>query len=217
MFSAVVDVFEIIEEYGISNQKVEARFIIRSILSFEFVFTLHFMKNILGIINELSIALQKINKDITNAMDLVKVSKQRLQVMRDDEWISLLTEVSSFCTIHDIPILNMDEIFVVSGRPRRNTQQNINIHHYRVKLFYTIINMQLQVLNNRFSEANTDLLICMACLNPSDSFVAFDKEKLIRLAKFYSSDFLGTDIWVLNSQLHNYIFHMHNNDLFLEL
>ena len=53
-------------------------------------------------------------------MDLVKVSKQRLQVMRDDEWISVLIEVSSFCTTHDIPILNMDEIFVVSGRPRRN-------------------------------------------------------------------------------------------------
>ena len=58
-------------------------------------------------------------------MDLVKVSKQRLQVMRDDEWKSLLTEVSSFCTTHDISILNMDETFVVSGRPRHNTQQNI--------------------------------------------------------------------------------------------
>ena len=54
-------------------------------------------------------------------MNLVKVSKQRLQVMRDDEWMSLLTEVSSFCTTQDIPISNMDEIFVVSGRPRRNT------------------------------------------------------------------------------------------------
>ena len=64
-------------------------------------------------------------------MDLVKVSKQRLQVMKDDEWKSLLTEVSSFCTTHDIPILIMDEIFVVSGRPRRNTQQNTNLHHYR--------------------------------------------------------------------------------------
>ena len=48
-------------------------------------------------------------------MDLVKVSKQRLQVMRDDEWKSLLTEVSSFCTTHDISILNIDEIFVVRG------------------------------------------------------------------------------------------------------
>ena len=45
-------------------------------------------------------------------MDLVKVSKQRLQVMRDDEWMFLLTEMSSFCTTHDIPILNMDEIFI---------------------------------------------------------------------------------------------------------
>ena len=45
------------------------------------------MKNILGITNELLIVLQKKkkNQDIVNAMDLVKVSKQRLQVMRDDE------------------------------------------------------------------------------------------------------------------------------------
>ncbi|XP_050255064.1 uncharacterized protein LOC126700944 [Quercus robur] len=80
-----------------------------------------------------------------------------------------------------------------------------------------VIDMQLQELNNRFSEANTDLLLCMACLNPSNSFVAFDKEKLIRLAKFYPSDFLGTDILALDSQLQNYIFDMRNNDFFLEL
>ena len=36
--------------------------------------------------------------------------------MRDDKWISLLTGVSLLCTTHDIPILNIDEIFVVSGR-----------------------------------------------------------------------------------------------------
>ena len=59
MFSAVVDVLEIIKKDGMSDQKVEARSIIRSILSFEFVFALHLMKNILGITNELSIALKK--------------------------------------------------------------------------------------------------------------------------------------------------------------
>ena len=125
--------------------------------------------------------------------------------------------MSSFCTTHDIPILIMDEIFVVSGRPRCNTQQSTNLHHYRVELFYTVIDLQLQEFNNRFSEANTDLLLCMACLNPSNSFVAFDKEKLIRLAKFYPSDFLETDILALGSQLQNYIFDMCNNDMFLEL
>ena len=64
MFSAIVDVLEIIEEDGLSNQKVKARSIIKSILSFKFVFTLHLMKNILGITNELSIALQKKKKKI---------------------------------------------------------------------------------------------------------------------------------------------------------
>ena len=59
MFFAVIDVLEIIEEDGFSDQKVEARSIMRSILSFEFIFTLHLMKNILCITNELSIALQK--------------------------------------------------------------------------------------------------------------------------------------------------------------
>ena len=76
--------------------------------------------------------------------------------------------------------------------------------------------MQLHELNNRFSEANIDLLLCMAYLNPSNSFVAFDKEKLIRLAKFYPSNFLGTNILALDSQLQNYIFDMRSNDFFLE-
>ena len=78
MFSAVVDVLELIEEDDISNQKVETRSIMRLILSFEFVFALYLIKNILRIINKLSIALQKKkkkNQDIVNAMDLVKVSK----------------------------------------------------------------------------------------------------------------------------------------------
>ena len=62
MFSAVIDVLEIIEEDGLSDQKVEAQSIIKSILSFEFVFALYLIKNILGITNELSIALQKKKK-----------------------------------------------------------------------------------------------------------------------------------------------------------
>ena len=111
--------------------------------------------------------------------------------------------MSSFCATHDIPILNMDEIFVISRRLQRNTQQNTKLHHYHVELFYTIINLQLQELNNHFLEANTKLLLCMACFNPSNSFVAFDKEKLRRLAKFYPFDFFRTDILALGPQLHN--------------
>ena len=55
-------------------------------LPFKFVFALHLLKKILEISNELSIVLQKKIQDIINAMTLVKVSKQGLQMMRDDAW-----------------------------------------------------------------------------------------------------------------------------------
>ena len=79
MFSSTVDILEMIQKDSLfSEQRVEARSILRLILFFEFPFALHLMKNILGITNELLIALQKKNQDIVNAMTLVRVSKQRL-------------------------------------------------------------------------------------------------------------------------------------------
>ena len=187
MFSSIVNVLEMIQKDSLfSEQRVEARSILRLILSFEFSFTLHLMKNILLITNELSIALQKKNQNIVNAMTPGRVSKQRLQMMRDYEWEALLTEVSSFCSKHDIPILNMDEIFVIGLRPRRSAPQITNLHHYHVDLFFELIDLQLQELNNRFPEATTELLLCMTCLNPSDSFLAFDIKKIVMSCKFLS-------------------------------
>ena len=79
MFSSTVDVLEMIEKDSLlSEQRVKGRSILRLILSFEFSFALHLMKNILKITNELLIALQKKNQDIVNAMTLVRVSKQQL-------------------------------------------------------------------------------------------------------------------------------------------
>ncbi|GAV79922.1 LOW QUALITY PROTEIN: Dimer_Tnp_hAT domain-containing protein, partial [Cephalotus follicularis] len=74
--------------------------------------------------------------------------------------------------------------------------------------------MQLQELNTRFNEVNTELLLCMACLNPSDSFSAFDKNKLIRFAQFYESGF-SQELMVLDDQLETYIIDIHScNDCF---
>ena len=118
IFSTSVQVLEIILEDGTSyEQKGDARSSLKLIISFEFAFALHLMKNILGVTNELSIVLQKKNQNILDAITLVNMSKKRLQMMRDNEWESLLVEVLLFCDKHDIPILNMDEIFVVGGRP----------------------------------------------------------------------------------------------------
>ncbi|PKU67776.1 hypothetical protein MA16_Dca016945 [Dendrobium catenatum] len=65
--------------------------------------------------------------------------------------------------------------------------------------------MQLQELNNHFTEANTELLLCIACLNPSNLFSAFNKDKLIKLANLYPSDFTSSDLMILDNQLETYI------------
>ena len=176
MFDFIIDVLELILKKGINlEQKVEAYSLLESIQSFEFIFNLHMMTNILGVTNELSQVLQRKNQDIINAIVLVNVSKQRLQTIRDNGWESLFGEVSLFCERRNIDVPNMDDIFVIRGRSRRNVQQMTNLHYFQVELFYTLIDMQLQELNNRFTEVNMTLLICVACLNPNDSFCAFDK------------------------------------------
>ena len=124
------------------------------------------MKNILGITNDLSQALQRKDQDLINAMALVAVCKQRLQAMRDNGWNSLLEEVFLFCESHSIITPNMDVMFVPQGRSRRKGAQVKNLHHFQVEIFYQVIDIQLQELNNRFIEANIELLLCVACLSP---------------------------------------------------
>ena len=46
-----------------------------------------------------------------NAMKLVDISKQHLQVMRDNGWNSLLEEVFAFCAKNNIGVLDMDDLY----------------------------------------------------------------------------------------------------------
>ena len=69
-----------------------------------------------------------------------------------------------------------------------------NSHYYRVEVYYTVIDMQLQEPNNRFNEASSELLLCVACLSPDAMFVSFNNEKLLYLVQFYSNDFLAVQL-----------------------
>jgi hypothetical protein len=206
MFSSVLDVLEIIREDGMnSEQRTEAVILTDIMESFNFVFMLHCLRRILAVTNEFSQALQRKDQDIENAMSLLNTSKERFKMMRENDWESLLEEVSSFCIKHDINILNMDDEYKLRGRSRRKSQGITNLHHFRYELFNNIIDMQLTELDDRFTETSTKLLLCVACLNPSDSFSAFNKEKLICLALFYPSEFSIVDLVVLSDQLDTYI------------
>ncbi|XP_024630704.1 zinc finger MYM-type protein 1-like [Medicago truncatula] len=120
LFPSMCDVLNmILEDSSNSDHRVETRLLLNNLQSFEFIFKLLLMRNILGITNYLSQALQRKDQDIVNAMSLVKVSKDRLQKMREDGWHNLLCEVSLFCEKQNIDIVNMDDAFVLQGKPRR--------------------------------------------------------------------------------------------------
>ncbi|KAL5543108.1 hypothetical protein UlMin_010818 [Ulmus minor] len=213
MFSSIVDVLEEIANDRLnSEQKHEASIMLRLVQTYDFVFSLHLMKTILGITNELSQVLQKDDQDIVNAMDLVKLCKQQLQMMRDIGWNSLVDAVSDFCVEQNIDVLNMENMYCAQGKSRRKAPKLTNMHYYHVDFFNVVIDLQLQELNSRFNEANTELLLCLACLSPNNSFSAFDKRKLIRLAQLYSYDFSTVDLRVLENQLQTYVDDLRSND-----
>ncbi|XP_062076272.1 uncharacterized protein LOC133781179 [Humulus lupulus] len=218
MFSSILDVLEEITNDSLnSDQKYEASIMLQVVQSYDFVFSLHLVKNILGITNELSQVLQKGDQDIVNAMDLVKVCKEQLQIMRDNGWDSLVEEVSKFCVEFNIDVLNMDGMYYAQGKSRRRALKLTNFHYFRIDFFNSVIDLQLQELNSRFNEANTELLLCVACLSPNNSFDAFDKEKLIRLAQLYPHDFSTVDLRVLEFQLQTYVDDLRSHTEFSEL
>ncbi|XP_022899203.1 uncharacterized protein LOC111412495 [Olea europaea var. sylvestris] len=130
-----VDVIEMIATDATSfGHRGKARILLGFILTFDFVFSLHLMKWVLGISDE-----------------------------------------------HNIDVPNMDDMFIPLGPSRGKTQGITNLHHFRVDFFYAIIDLQIQELNDRFSEVFSNLLLCIACLCLENSFFAFNKDKLITL------------------------------------
>ena len=108
----------------------------------------------------------------------------------------------------------MDDEYKLRGHLRRKSQGITNLYHFHYELFNNIIDMQLTELDDHFTETRTKLLLCVACLNPSDSFSAFNKEKLLCLAIFYLSEFFIVDLMILGKQLDTYIIDLRGDDEF---
>ncbi|XP_009335175.2 uncharacterized protein LOC103927923 [Pyrus x bretschneideri] len=157
------------------------------------------------------------NQDIVNAKALVEVCKQRLQSLRDDDFGDLPDDVQKFCEEHDTVVPNMEDLHFVPRKLKRKAPRFTNFHYYCVDLYFQVLDMQLKELNDHFNEVNTELLLCMACLNPVNNFASFDKEKIVRLAQLDPQDFDRMDLMNLPIQLHNYIHDMKMHSEFSSL
>ncbi|KAG7583845.1 Ribonuclease H-like superfamily [Arabidopsis suecica] len=217
LFSCIVKVLEYIENEGVDDLKRrQAHGLLNYFHSFDFVFYLQMMIHLLGLTESLSMALQRRDQDILNAMSLVKSTKRQLQNFRDDGWNSLMMKVSLFCEKHEIEKIEMEADYVDSKRPRKRTGVS-NMHHYKINSLYVVLDLQLQEFNDRFNEVNTELLICAASLSPIDAFSEFDHSKLLRLSKFYSDDFSSGEFISLEQELDIYIDNVRHDERFSTL
>ena len=194
MFNASCSVINIVSKDGANySQRCDADAAYMVLTSFKFTLILHLMKDTMGITNMLCQILQQKSIDILNAMSQVSTTQLRLQKRREDGWESLLATVKSFCEKHDIDILDMNSHCTrARGRSRRQDEKSSAIveHHFRVDIFTTAIDFQLQELKNRFNEQVVELLILSSALSPKDSYRSFNMDDICKLVeKFYPQDF----------------------------
>jgi hypothetical protein len=128
--------------------------------------------------------------------------------MRSENGFNALTEkVAAFCEQYEIQVTVMSDSCVHPGRPRRGetASQITNEHHFRVSLFYSILDTQLTELNERFPEASSLLLKRIAFLSPhllAHSEVTVTE--LVALAEMYPSDFSEYEQTLLPQQIKNF-------------
>jgi len=166
MWEAIIDVLEIVKKDSIKPTcNGGALGLIGKMESFDFVFILHLMIELLSMTDILSRALQRKDQDIVEAMHLITDVKDGLQDMRNNGWEPLLRKVKTFYEKNEIEVPDMDKKINVSGTSRRRKQKVTNKHYYHVKIFLVAIDVILTELNHRFSEISSELLVCMACFN----------------------------------------------------
>ena len=152
MYDAACTVIDnIIDEGATYSQRGDAFDACKMVPSFEFIFILHFMFKIMGITIILCQAFQSRSQDILNAMHLVSTLKLLLQQLRNDGLSNLLENVKLFCLKHEIEVPDMSAQYVL-GRGR-SRQPNVTMeNHYRVDIFFVVIDSQMKELNLRFNE-----------------------------------------------------------------
>nr|XP_009767487.1 PREDICTED: uncharacterized protein LOC104218645 [Nicotiana sylvestris] len=94
---------------------------------------------------------------------------------------------------------------VAKKRSRRKVANYTILHHYRVDIFFKIIDSQVEELNARFNEVTSNLLVRVTCLNPVDSFSSFDINKILMMTELYPDDFDENIMVTLKNQLETYI------------
>ncbi|KAI3462487.1 hypothetical protein Pfo_019150 [Paulownia fortunei] len=139
--------------------------------SFEFVFILHFMIELLQMTD-----------------DFFVNTKELLQKFRENGWDQLFDKVKSFCKKHkiDVPYMNAPRR---SGRDRLHKGNPIILeHHYQIDIFTGTIDSILQEMSYRFDENRVKLLRLNSTLDTRDGYKSFNINNICKLLKLFEFD-----------------------------
>ncbi|KAJ1282880.1 hypothetical protein BS78_03G085400 [Paspalum vaginatum] len=92
--------------------------------SFDFVFILHLMIDLLSITNSLSQALQRKDQDIVEAIHLIIDVKEQLQDMRENGWDPIFKRAKLFCDKNEIKVPNIDKEVNARGTSALSSELN---------------------------------------------------------------------------------------------
>ncbi|KAJ1260982.1 hypothetical protein BS78_10G273300 [Paspalum vaginatum] len=184
-----------------ASVRAKAAGVIKLMMSFDFVFIMHVMKELMGVTDLLCKKLQHKSQDLVNAMDDVVTTKRLIQNLRD----------------HEIIVPNMADFYADYIRSRAGDEITVE-HHYRYDIFTVAVDQQAQELNYRFSEQATELLKLCTASDPKDAFSSLKIDDVCSLAsKFYPADFSEQEICTLRLQLHHYEFDVPTNSKLIRL
>ncbi|KAL6655967.1 hypothetical protein ACP70R_006793 [Stipagrostis hirtigluma subsp. patula] len=199
------------------SARAKAAGAVKLMMSFDFVFILHVMKELMGITDLLCKKLQLKSQDIVNAMDDVATTKKLIQKLRDHGWSSLISDVTLFCKKQGIVVPDLNAFYADFIRSRADNETTVE-HHYRYDIFTVAVDQQLHELNCRFSEQATELLMLCASLDPKNSFSSLNIDDVCLLAsKFYPADFSEQERANLRLQLQHYELAVPTNPKFQNL
>ena len=138
MYEATCTVLKIIAKDAKKlAQRADADSSYNYLKSFDFIFILHLMKEIMGTTELLCQSLQKQYQDVVNAMLLVRSTKALIQDLRENGWDKLFAIVVCFCEKHDIEIPDLNDCHSATrfGCARLEENQITTKHYFRVDFF----------------------------------------------------------------------------------
>ncbi|KAK8335595.1 hypothetical protein V6Z11_A09G066300 [Gossypium hirsutum] len=189
MFDFVCVVLQDIIKSKNLTQRSEGDEIYDAVTSIDFVFILHFLIKVLGIIDDLCLKF------------------------KEHGWDPLFKKVKLFCKDHEIEVSNLSALYKVGQGYSRIQKDNLTIkHHYRFDIFITSIGSLLIEMNSHFNDEIMKLFVLSYVLDPSDNYKAFWVEDIYKLMNdFYLDNFTKQEKLHMKIQLEHFQLDAHQS------